>query len=64
MKRIISTLLMAVAVLAAWPGLASAHAALVSSTPADGAQIALTDAPTSVRSPSAKTSRKMSPRSR
>src|SRR4051794_2026533 len=48
MKRIISTLLVAVAVLAAWPGLASAHAELVSSTPADGAAIAFTNAPTSV----------------
>jgi methionine-rich copper-binding protein CopC len=41
-------LILALALLLAGPRLASAHAKLVSSTPADGAQIALTEAPTAV----------------
>jgi methionine-rich copper-binding protein CopC len=48
MKRIIVPLVLALALLVAGPRLVSAHAKLVSSTPAEGAQIALTDAPTSV----------------
>ncbi len=48
MKRVIVPLICALALLVAGPRLVSAHAKLVSSTPAEGAQIALTDAPTSV----------------
>lgn len=48
MKRIVSLLVVALALVAAWPGLASAHAALVSSTPAAGSVVALTNAPTNV----------------
>ena len=48
MKRIISALAVAFLLLVGLPGLASAHAKLVSSTPADGAQIALTEAPTQI----------------
>jgi methionine-rich copper-binding protein CopC len=48
MKRVIFPLILALALLVAGPRLVSAHAKLVSSTPAEGAQIALTDAPTTV----------------
>lgn len=48
MKRMLVPLILALALLLAGPRLASAHAKLVSSTPADGAQIALTEAPTAV----------------
>jgi methionine-rich copper-binding protein CopC len=44
----LSGVLMAAALLALLPGLAAAHAKLASSDPADGAQIALTDAPKTV----------------
>jgi methionine-rich copper-binding protein CopC len=48
MKRLLSGLVLALALLGLLPGLAAAHAKLVSSDPADGAQIALTEAPTMI----------------
>src|SRR5690349_19864197 len=48
MKRFMSGLALATALLLVLPGLASAHAKLVSSTPAAGAAIALTSAPTTL----------------
>src|SRR3954447_9224493 len=48
MKRLMSGLALAAALLFLLPGLASAHAKLVKSDPADGAQIALTEAPKTI----------------